>query len=231
MKKLLPFLFPIILTAQSTLVTQDQGKVGPVTGGDGTVQNLRLGRDSAIVTQDAHARYQEAVVRGNVYTGTAIQITIVAANNSPLGAGGTPVVGIFNPTSSGKNAVIWRAVAATASGTPAAQPFCIWNVIPAPAGITAAGTSGVNNFTFAAAGSQMKLFSNAAWTGSSAATALRPIGGITAVAAGSTNPTVSEETAGEIVVPPGAAAGIACGNAAGTTWILSASMTWEEVTP
>lgn len=212
-------------------ITEVRGKVGPVTGADQTAQELRMGRSAELIVADGHAVYQESVSRGGVFTVSVVQATIATANNSPLGAGGTPLVGIFNPANSPKNLVVLRAVIGTASGTPAAQPFCVWNVIPAPAGITAAGAQGVNNFTFQAAGSVAKSFSNSAITGSVAATALRIIGGTAAIAAGAGIYSVTEDTKGEIVVPPGAFAGIACGNGAGTTWIVSAALSWEEVFP
>jgi hypothetical protein len=82
----------------------------------------------------------------------------------------------------------------------------------------------------------MRGYVNQAITGSVAASVLRPMSGISigtpaALGQGTSQMLAMEETAGEIVVPPGAFAGIACGNGAGTSWLLAASMTWEEVTP
>src|SRR5437667_8011492 len=49
------------------------GNVGPIVSSDGTIRPIRLSKDTSVVTQDAHGRYQEAVYRGNVY---------IAANNA-----------------------------------------------------------------------------------------------------------------------------------------------------
>src|SRR2546429_6254491 len=43
-------------------------RVGPVVGADGTPVPLRGTRDAALVGQDAHGRFYEAVSRGNVWT-------------------------------------------------------------------------------------------------------------------------------------------------------------------
>lgn len=232
-KLALGILLVLPLAAQQNSSIIDQGRVGPSSTADGGIVPLRLARSGELNVSDAHARYQEAVVRGNVYTGTAIQATVATTNNSPLTANtGVPLVGIFNPANSGKNLVILRATVCNVSGTAAAQPLFVWNVISAPAGITAAGTNGVNNLSFTA-NSAARLFPNSAITGSLVATALRPIGGFTGAFATSGtaggSACTTEETAGEIIVPQGAFAGIAVGNGAGTTWIVSASMTWEEV--
>ena len=218
----------VALFGQSPPQTLNSMQVGTRSTTDGTIVPQRGSKTGGLVTSDEHGRFHEAVSRGNVYTATTIQATVATGNNSPLGAAGTPLVGVFNIASSGKTFSILRAVVCQASGTPAAQPLFVWNVIPSPAGITAAGTAGVNNLNFTA-NSLAKVFANAATTGSAAATALRPIGGSTSVASASAPACTVEDTAGEIVVPPGAFAGVAVGNGAGTTWIVSASITWEEV--
>jgi len=221
-------------------ITVDQGIVGPRTAADGSQFMLRGSRDSSLISTDAHARYQEAVIRGNVFTLSSVTagITVAAANNSPLAANtGQPLVGIFNPASNKFCASILRAFVSQISGTPAAVPMFFWNVIASPAGITAASANPpINNFTFKGVGSSMQGYINSALTGSVVAIVLRPIAGITiatptALAQGTASVSILEETAGEIIVPPGGFCGIAVGNGAGTTWLVSASMTWEEVIP
>jgi hypothetical protein len=229
-KYTLLFLLSLPLLAQVSPQVTDNGRTGPTYNADGTLAPLRTTRDGSVGNQETHGRYQEAVARGNVYTATTIQATVATTNNSPLAANtGVPLVGLFNPANSGKNFVILRAVVCGVSGTPAAQSLFVWNVIAAPAGITVSGTNGVNNLTFSA-NSAARVFANSAITGSTLATAFRPIGGPTsAVIAADGSACVPEETAGDIIVPPGGFAGIAVGNGAGTTWIVSAAMTWEEV--
>lgn len=43
------------------------GQVGPQLGSDGSQLAVRQAKDGSLVAQDAHARYQEAVMRGGVY--------------------------------------------------------------------------------------------------------------------------------------------------------------------
>ena len=77
----------------------DQGRVGELVGADGVIQPFRLTRKGGLAVTDVHAKYQEAVLRGNVYylaTGAAAPTPFVGA------AGGTPLIGVYNPTGSGK---------------------------------------------------------------------------------------------------------------------------------
>jgi hypothetical protein len=173
--------------------------------------------------------YQEAVRQGNVYTlSTAAAGVTIAAANVYSAANPQPLVGIYN-TSSTYNAVIWRSVMTWASGTAGAQGL-VWAVVAPPStGLTAAGvtTAALNNKTFLAT-SQMKQYVNSALTG--ATTSLfRFIGGPTTGAlAANSNQTYYEETAGDIIVPPGGCLGLFAA-AAGTSPIVAASFTYEEV--
>ena len=229
------------LLAQAPQQVVDTGRVGPQTGADGSSGPIRQGRTLEMMTADAHARYQEAVVRGNVFTASTATAGFTNTSNSispcPINTC-TPMIGILNPPNSGKNAVILRSYVSQISGTPPAVPVCFWNVIPPGTSLNApTGVSGVNNFTLQSFGSQVKATIGVAINNTgSAATLLRPISGISigtpaALAQGTALISTLEETAGEIVVPPGGWAGIVCGNAAGTTWLLHGSITWEETQP
>lgn len=206
-----------------------QGKVGPGYAADGSLVDPRMTRDLATVTQDAHGRFYEAVYRGNVYTAATVSAgyTIVATTDiSPLPANtGVPIIGLFNPTVSTVNLVIMRTKVATVSGTPGGP--LSWNVIPAPSGITIAGTQGLNNKTFQAGGIG-RVANATAITGSAAGIMFRTMGGPAAVAAGAGVYQVEEITDGDIILGPGSFAGLAA-FATGTTHIVLASITWEEV--
>jgi hypothetical protein len=209
---------------------QLQTSVGPVVAQDGTQPFLRSGRQGDGIISELHGRYYEQTSRGNVFSVSAMAYTIVATTDiSPLPANtGVPIVGIFNPNGSGKNASILYAAFTTTSGTPGGP--LIWNVISSPAGITAAGVQPMNQFTFATAGSVVRGLSATAITGSAAGVAMGPMGGPAAVAAGAGNYTVSEEVAGRIIVPQGGFCGLAA-TAVGTNHVVSAWMVWEEVNP
>jgi hypothetical protein len=204
-----------------------EGKAGKKILNSGALVELRLGPTGALVQQDGHARYYETTRNGDCYTAIATAVTIAATHVSPATANtGTPIIGLFNPANSGKNLSLIALDLQTISGTPGG-PF-YWNVIPAPCGITAAGTAGLNSASFAAGG-VAKVFGNAATTGSLAGTVFRVLGGPAAIAAGAGIYSVEDEVAGSIIIPPGAFAGVYA-KAVGTTHIVDASIVWEEVT-
>lgn len=194
---------------------------------DGVGVAARGGRGAEVLVSEFMGRFYEMTYRKKVFSTQVSGYTYAATGNTPLAAGtGVPVVGVYNPTGSPVNLVLLLLTIATTSGTPGG-PFH-WNVIPAPAGITAAGAAPVSHFTFQASGSQAKGFANAVITGSAAATYLRPVGGPAAIAAGAGVNSITEFVDGSIIVPPGAFAGVA-GTAVGTTHVLSAGLVWAEV--
>src|ERR1051326_7041594 len=84
---------------------------GPLYGGTGTPSPFTADITGAQRTTDAHARFQEAALRGFLFSAG---MTLTAINNATfttgtLGATCTPIIGIWNPMNSGKNAVILQA--------------------------------------------------------------------------------------------------------------------------
>lgn len=204
-----------------------QGKVGPQLATDGNIIDPRLTREGSAAVADADGHFSEIVLRGQVYTTStsAAGITIVATHVSPLAAGtGTPLVGLFNPVNSGVVLKVMKVRVASVSGTPGG-PF-VWNVIPAPAGISAAGQQGINNKTFVVGG-VAKAFVGTALTGSVLATMFGPIGGPSAIAVGAGVNSIEAVIDGIIQIQPGCFIGIAA-TAAGTTHVASAMLTWAE---
>jgi len=208
-----------------------QGKVGPGYAADGNTADPRMTRDLGVAVQDLHGRYYESAFRGNVWTlSTAVGGVTIASANVIAASAGSPIVGVYNPVNSGKNLVIMRATTMLTSGTAGAGGL-VWGIIAPNAGVTAAGGNGaINNATFVTGGSIAKTFTASALTGAGASVLFRFVGGSTTGAAGANaNLTVNEETAGDIICPPGGVVGIFAA-AAGTSPIYMASMTWEEVT-
>lgn len=77
------------------------GKQGPY--GLGTVSDLlRIGSDGALCTQNAHAKYAEATLRGNVFCASSQS---VATFGTALTATAVTFT-LYNPVASGKNLVI-----------------------------------------------------------------------------------------------------------------------------
>lgn len=197
--------------------------------GDGATPPLRAGRMNDLIMSELHGRYYESNSRGNMFSIAVSAYTVVITTDiSPLPANtGVPLLGVFNPVGNKFNVSIVGAIVSTTSGNPGGPYW--WNVIPSPAGITATGSSPVSMSNFNAAGSTVKAFAAAAITGSAvAATALRPLGGPAAIAAGAGINSILDEPAGSIIVPPGAFCGIAF-TAAGTTHVVSGGLWWEEI--
>jgi hypothetical protein len=92
-------------------MTIAEGKVGPLIAGDQTPNPMRLSRDCAQVMQDGHARFQEAVFRGNVYVTANQSLATLQTGLTTAQTG----LGIYNPANSGKNLVLWYA-------------SCVWTV-------------------------------------------------------------------------------------------------------
>ena len=78
---------------------------------DGVVNTGRAGKDGSFVVQASHGRFQEAALRNNLYSGgmTLTSIANVTFTTGTLGPTATPIVGIWNPVGSGRNAVILQA--------------------------------------------------------------------------------------------------------------------------
>lgn len=206
------------------LVTRLSGLV------QGQIQGLRGDKTAALVITDGHARYQEAVIQGNVYSlATAAAGVTIAAANVFSAANAQPLVGIFNPANSGVNAVVLRGRHTWNSGTTGASGL-VWATAPSPAGITAASAnSPINMLTLAATGSKMRGYTNSAMTAITGNQITIFSGGPTVGAlAANGSATFLDEVAGEFIIPPGAAGGLFAASA-GTSPIVAASMTWEEV--
>jgi hypothetical protein len=150
-----------------------QGRVGEVAGQDGQIQPIRLGRKGALVTQDAHGRYQEAIMRGNVYF-------LSIANAGPTaytgGAAGTPLIGLKNPVNSGK-ALVLLALSLTiytSAGTAGLGGFAFYYGSNTAVS-TGTKTNPTNALTMLATGSVAYGFVNTAMTGSTALTFLMAV--------------------------------------------------------
>lgn len=221
----------------------DLMKVGSDWGGAGTFKPLTSAISGAQRTADAHARFMDAVLAGRVYT-TGVGLT--AINNATFttattGVTATPLIGVWNPASSGKNLVLWQAilnVMFTAATNTGAAPY-IWMVNPT-AGVITTGLTPFNQLTLQQAGSVAKGYATTALTGmSNALTTMRAsaLGGGssatfsfvgTAVGQATVNVASVENLDGSIVVPPGAIIALM----ATTTPVahsMASGLIWEEV--
>ena len=89
-------------------ITQLQATIGPVSGRettDGQSHAVRMNRNGAFLNAPISTSFQEAVLRGRCFT-----ICNVAGITTQAGLSATtPALTLYNPASSGVNAVIWYA--------------------------------------------------------------------------------------------------------------------------
>lgn len=208
---------------------QIQGQVGPQVGADGNALTFRQAKDGSQAVQDSHGRYQEAIMRGNVYS---LTVSAGAATAFVGATGGTPFVSVYNPAGSGKNLVILHAsvaprVAASAAGS---VGFNIWGGVSVPN--TGTLTAPTNMLTLAKSGSVALGSSNAATTSTTAISANGPLLCVGAyywatAAAAALSP-IFCDIGGLIVCAPGNLVALG-GTAALTSATYDVSMIWEEV--
>jgi hypothetical protein len=201
----------------------------PSAGANNAVLNGRAGQLGDSIVSELHGRYYETTYRGNSFLLSVSTAAAVTAYSG--GAGGTPMIGVFNPSASGKNLVITKAsfsnvVAASAAGT---VTFGLYF------GVTAAITQATTTtpwsmVTQQQSGSVATGFRNVALTSGSAASNVIALGAYYwATAAGAASIMGAPiDLEGSVIIPPGSYVALG-GSAALTsaTWI--GSLQWEEV--
>lgn len=204
----------------STQRVDYEGKVGPATLADGQRSQHRLTKDGGLVTQDGHARYQEAVLRGNVFwaANQAAVTTTVALATTYTG------LCLSNPAGSGRNLILLSA-SWMWSVAPVAIASVHIGVGYSTAGIVAHTTplSVYSNIIGGGAASVAKADGAATLVGTPAY-ALGLVGGFTAGALPA-QPSAYFDIGGLLVLPPGAYAFIATL----TVSVGFGFMSWEEV--
>lgn len=201
----------------------------------GVAQNLRLGNMGDLVVTEAHGKYYEAAYRGKLFSwgGSVYALT---ANTLVLSSTGTPIVGVYNPTGSGKNVVIAKVkLQIVTAGNSAAVPGGF--VYAQSIGNTAVSTGNApfNRGAGTYLGSVAKGFANGTvMTGLT--TSLSIVGaaafGNLVAAQGATatpafSPICQEEFDGGWIVPPGGMWGLF--NTVSTTTIsVATDLIWEE---
>lgn len=209
------------------MATELELYTGPIIGGEGLKDGpLRNTRTGALATSDAHGRFHEAVVRGNVY----FLSTANAAVTGYVGAAaGTPLLAIHNPANSGKVASLLAVAFSPRVEATAAAPSDVsaWtgpSVLP-----TGTITVPTNNFSQLNSGSSMVGFVNTALTGSTALKLALPLFRYAWITgAGAYQAPAFADVGGLLIAAPGNE--IAVGAAAtGTSLTVNISMFWEEI--
>jgi hypothetical protein len=217
--------------------------VGPQIYSDSTLQpgpGFRLGKTGEQVVGDLHGRFYEQASRGNLYS-IGSGATALSATTITLTATSTPIVGVWNPSTSTVNLVILQCAAQVYINTLTTPVGCGPLVFASSVGNTAisTGSSPFNRKTMASTGSQAKGFpGGVALTGLTnnlvvfdaadiANTTIITHGTVTAVTTQSSVGGVHNFD-GSLIVPPGGV--LALYNTTSTTTCSVASrLLWEEV--
>lgn len=214
-------------------------RTGPLVTGDGAVNPARSDRQGALVSQDAHSRMHEANRLGTLFTFGLTQTALAAANATVTGvtSSAQPIVGLWNPSTSLVNLVLWKisAVSSLVANTAVAPGGYVYVVSTGQSAIST-GSTPFSCKTLAQSGSSAKAFAmSTALTGMSGSlvtmrgsviAALNAAGPATAIH----QPIVPTDELfdGSIIVPPGGV--FAMMNTLSTTTVsLTTSITWEEV--
>lgn len=218
--------------------------VGPPNGTgytDGaTPDPSRIGKTGENIFSELHGRFYEQVYRGNVYSigsgATALSATTITLTNTS-----TPIVGVWNPSTSGVNLVLLQCAAQIYINTLTTPVGCGPLVFASSVGNTAisTGSAPFNRKTLASSGSSAKGFpGGVALTGLTnslvvfdgadiANTTIITHGTVTAVTTQSSVGGVHNFD-GSLIVPPGGM--FALYNTTSTTTCSVASrLMWEEV--
>ena len=202
-------------------------KVGPQIASDSSIILQRASRSGATVSTDAHARFYEAVARGNVYYLAGGALPPAAFTG---GAGGQPLISIYNPTGSGKLLTVLAAsigvtAVPTAAGVVNPELYAGVSAIP-----TGTATAPVNALTQVATGSVARGSLNVATTSSSAITialALSSFWWATA-AAGAVTSNGLQPVEGLVTASPGVLVALGV-RTVPTSLTVTCSLFWEEV--
>ena len=218
-----------------------QAQTGPQTVQDGTYPNLRSGKLGDAIVSELHGRFYEQTYRGNMFS-IGCQLTALSAATILLTASAQPIVGIWNPTTSGVNLVPLQAMLVDEINnvTSVALGAFVWASSTGNSTLTA-GLAPFNRKTLANSGSQAKAFSLSTaslLTGLTNnvvvfdAAEFNTASGLltTTVAAATPTPSVSgvQNFDGSLIVPPGGVLAL-LNTVSSVTHSVAARLMWEEV--
>ena len=201
-----------------------------------TIVATRAGQLGDLIVSELHGKYYEQTYRGNLYS-FGMTSTALSANTITLTATTTPIIGVWNPTGSGKNLVILKAKCQlTVAGNSAVAPGAfVWATSVGNSAIST-GSAPLSRSTLQNSGSVAKGFNiSTALTGLTNNLVVQHAAGfgtLLAAQGATATPIMSgdpvEDVDGALIVPPGGV--LALLNTTSTTTVSVASMIlWEEV--
>lgn len=205
------------------MITELRVQSTDVAMSDGIVTQVRGGKTGEMFVADAHARYYDAVRRGNVFM-ACIPVTALSVNSTTFTG-----LALHNPVNSGKALVLMELCLGISTETTAAAGV----ILTGGAQTTAISTNAVTIQSaypgkFAGSGSVVTATSGATIT---TATMMRAIWN-TPLATSATAPTpaptpyIKDQIDGALIIGPGQLVSL---QAITTAISVIASMTWEEV--
>lgn len=221
--KALKLLIGILFLSSVSFATSADYFTGTRTISDGVTSSGRSSKDGSVVTQEGHAKYQEAAYRGNVWSCSnysAVPVTTKAGLDAS-----NPMLTLYNPVGSGKALVMLEtAIDITASPAGATGVSLAWNVATSSAGPTLTSTATYTNAILANGGAPPATLCYRAATLVAAPQAFRYIGGTTGASAIG-GYTLNDNEDGKVIIPPGVAVSIQ------TTAALAGvgHFVWEEI--
>jgi len=218
-------------------------RVGPITAQSGTVNPARAGNTGELAVLDAHSRFQEAAIRGNLFS-CGMSLTSISAatfSTGTLGATATPIIGVWNPTGSGKNLVIIQArvqIVNTALQVTGAGAL-VWCTAVGQNAIST-GIIPLSRLSLALSGSVAKGFANTALTGLTGNLTVQEASGLggllsnlstlqTAAGLMPQAPTFVDNIDGAIIVPQGGVLALLCTTNPPVAISAASSLLWEEI--
>lgn len=214
----------------------DLMKVGPDWGGPGTFKPITSFTSGAQRVGEAHGRFLDAALDNRLF-GWGRTVTALSANSITLVATTTPIVGVWNPASSGKNFSILQAalqIAVTANAAVAPGGF-VWAVSTGN-GVISTGNNPWNRKTLTQAGSMGRGFDLAtALTGLTNNLVIMEeadFGSLVAAQPATASPLISppmvQSFDGSLIIPPGGV--LALLNTVSTVTVsVSSRLMWEEL--
>ncbi len=205
-------------------------RTGLITSSDGVYNPVRADKTGALVTADGHARYAEAIRRGNCYYATSLP---GASLGTALVANST-VLTLYNPPGS---QVYLSLISATVALTTPPAAASVGSLVLAgfvnPLQVMLSGQTLATTFGNALLGATPNQGVGKPYTAvafPSAPVVLRSIGGwaFVGVATSSTNSNFNDPTDGLIMLSPGVAVTIQ-GILSASVWNGTATMLWEEI--
>jgi len=219
-----------------------QGFVGQPTNvsmGSGSPFNLRGGQMADLIVSELQGRFYENAYRGNLFS-DGVSINALTANTITLVAATTPILGVWNPTTSPVNLAIQQAALTCVANnlTSGAGPGVFVWASSVGNGAISTGKAPFNRKTLANAGSQAKGMSFTALTGLTNNLVIieeadfpTPSGLIyTTIGSVGLMPafTAKQDFDGSLIVPPGGILAL-LNTTSCTTFSVAGRLMWAEV--